>query len=531
MAPGLAQSVAQSVALSVALAIALSVALVLVTPGAGAAQDWEGRWSGTLVLPGPASLILAFELVPDPDPATGRGWTATMDSPQQGATGIPVSRVEVEGDSIHLEVGMVGGRYQGERTGEDRIEGHWSQGGQSFGLELVRSGDRDGDGDGGAGEVPSRRPQDPEPPFPYSEAEVEVVHPEAGFTLAGTLTLPQGASPEAPVAGVVLVTGSGAQNRDQEIAGHRPFGVLADHLARAGVAVLRLDDRGVGGSGGSMAEATTAELATDAAAALAWLRGRPELQEDAVGVVGHSEGGVIAAHLAAGGVGERVGPAELSVPDFVVLLGTPALPGRQVLQRQGDLILAAGGVPPGARALNARIQGALLEAAADPASMSEGARAALDSIMADADPTHLEALGLPEDPGVRAAFLDQQVEAVFTPWMRYFIAHDPTGDLGQVEVPVLALFGTLDLQVPWEENLAAMAAALGVTDADPTGDLPRTSGEGDVVLQALDGLNHLFQTAVTGHPAEYASLDETFSPVALEAITAWMRHRGLAPQD
>jgi len=382
------------------------------------------------------------------------------------------------------------GRYQGTMTAPDTIQGEWSQMGQSLPLVLVR-----GDGD------EARRPQEPQPPFPYEEEEVRYPNPEAGIHLAGTLTLPPGPGPFPAVA---LITGSGAQDRDETIMGHKPFWVLADHLTRHGIAVLRSDDRGVGESEGDFSAATSADFAGDAAAAVAYLRERPEIDPHRIGLVGHSEGGIIAPMVAV----ERGGVA------FTVLLAGTALPGDEILLLQGEAIARAMGQDEDAIRGSRELQVAtfqVIREEEDPEVRSRRAGEILRDHLAGMTPEEREALGIPAE--AEDQWIEAQGAVAASPWFRYFLTYDPRDHLRRLEVPVLALFGELDLQVPANENMSAMEEAL------------REAGNPDVTLLELPGLNHLFQTAETGSPTEYARIEETFAPAALDAVSSWIVER------
>ncbi|HSG28646.1 MAG TPA: alpha/beta fold hydrolase, partial [Candidatus Krumholzibacterium sp.] len=278
--------------------------------------DLTGAWTGTLSLSGP-KLRLVFNLERAPDGTYG----ATMDSPDQGARGIPAGEVSFTGDSLFIEVPMAAGNYSAAYDSEsDRFDGVWRQSGYVIPLILSRDGE----------EADKGRPQDPVRPYPYREIEVTVDVPAAGITLAGTLTLPEG---EGPHPAVVLISGSGPQDRNEEVLGHRPFLVLADHLTRKGIAVLRYDDRGVGGSTGDHASATSVDFAGDASAALDHLRKIPGVDPSTTGVIGHSEGALIATMLA----------SRPDSPAFAVLLGGTGLDGSDILLMQTELICLAAG--------------------------------------------------------------------------------------------------------------------------------------------------------------------------------------------
>ncbi|MDO6388346.1 S9 family peptidase [Uliginosibacterium sp. 31-12] len=343
----------------------------------------------------------------------------------------------------------------------------------------------------GAATAAPLRSQTPQAPFPYSEVELEFDSPyEAGVHLAGSLMLPPGKGPHPAV---LLITGSGAQDRDETISGHKPFLVIADYLARRGIASLRVDDRGVGLSRGSWQNATTASFAGDARTALEVLRARPEIDAARVGLIGHSEGGVIAPMLAAE-------PANRVA--FIIMLAGPGVTGDLLLQRQVEDLNLASDISPDVAKGNARIQ------------------AALNSVVLkhpDASPEALidllVAAMLQISPQTRADVARRLVSSLAWPWQRYFLALDPAPFLQRVQCPVLALNGEKDTQVSAIDNLPAIERAL------------KAGGNRDVTLKALPGLNHLFQTAQTGALAEYGSIDETFSQAALKIMADWLEQR------
>lgn len=350
----------------------------------------------------------------------------------------------------------------------------------------------------------ANRSQEPVPPLPYAALEVTYANPAAGIELAGTLTVPPG---EGPFPAVVLVSGSGPQDRDSDVFGHKPFLVLSDYLTRRGIAVLRSDDRGVGASGGDFVSATTEDFASDASAAAAWLRARPEVDGDAVGVVGMSEGGLVAPMVAARG--------DVA---YVVLMAAPGTPGERILLRQSELIARAMGAPDGQIDYNRSVQEGVFEVIVsepDPAERARRIEETLRARFAELSAAEKAAVGL--TPAAEAQFIASQVEQLATPWFRFFLLHDPTETLRRVRVPVLAMGGGLDLQVPAEENLAAIEAAL------------REGGNQDVTIVRLPGLNHLFQPAASGAPAEYPLISETMSEEAMETVAAWILERAGTP--
>jgi hypothetical protein len=326
------------------------------------------------------------------------------------------------------------------------------------------------------------------------------------FSLAGTLTVPRG---DGPHPGVILVSGSGPQDRDETLLGHKPFAVLADHLTRAGIAVLRYDDRGVAASGGVFATATSDDLARDAEAALSWLASRPEVDGDRVGIVGHSEGGLIAPLVA----------SRSELPAFLVLLAGPGMSGAEIILDQTAAGARVQGVDEAYIEESLAVTRALFEIAVrepDAEAAAAEMAALLRARMADVAAETRAMAGIQE--GGEEAWIASQVERVNTPWFRYFLGYDPIPALEAVQVPVLAVNGELDVQVTPEANLAAIAAAL------------ERAGNPDVTVRELPGLNHLFQEAETGSPAEYAAIDQTMSPRLLELVADWIVARvGGAP--
>lgn len=454
-------------------------------PGASAQDTGSipvvGRWQGVMDAGPQGEITMVFEVSRNDSGVL----TSTLDVPTQGAAGIPTGETTFAHDTLTITVPAVQGRYQGVLSEDGALVGTWSQGPASLPLTLSRDG-----------EVRRpERPQEPEPPFPYEVEEVAYENPSAGITLAGTFTRPPG---EGPFPAVLMVTGSGPQDRDETVMGHRPFLVIADHLTRRGIAVLRVDDRGVGGSGGDFGTSTSRDFASDVRAGVTWLSGRPEV--GAVGLVGHSEGGLIAPMVA----------AEDARVDFIVLLSGPGVPGSEILAEQIARIQGAAGVPPSVTRWNQDLIAtvASLVERVPPSERLDSVRAALASAVEELTPEEREAAEIPAD-GVDA-FVESQARALSSPWMAFFLSHDPRSDLRRVGVPVLALGGSLDLQVPPDQSLGEIERAL------------REGGNENVTVRELPGLNHLFQHARTGAPTEYASLTETFAPEALDILAEWI---------
>ncbi len=473
------------------LAIAALASAALIGAGAqaagGGAAVLAGTWVGAIKI-GASSLAIVLNVEDQAGTVA-----ATLDSPDQNARGIPVSAISLEGGKLRVESSAIGAILEGILSADGkRIEGTWTQRGQGFPIAMER------------GEAPAapKRPQEPKGPFPYTTEEVSILNAKSGFTLAGTLTIPSaGAAGGGPYPALIMVTGSGAQNRDEELLGHKPFLVIADYLARRGIMSLRCDDRGFALSTGDAASATTLDLAEDAEAALDYLASRPEAKKGAVGVLGHSEGGLI---------GPIVASRNASV-GFLVLLAGPGIKGAELLNLQGRAIAKAQGMSDedieAAMAINARLYGIAMKAGDESALKAEAKLAFLD--WAKGNPA-LRGLG-EADLNVAA---DRAIGPIFIPWFREFLDLDPAPYLAKVGVPVLALFGSKDLQVPARENMAAMKKALG--SAVKGGPSKKSA------IVELKGLNHLFQNAKTGSPDEYGAIEETISPEALKRIGDWI---------
>lgn len=431
-------------------------------------SDIDGAWMGTLDL-GALKLRMVFHIT-----NTADGLTATADSPDQNATGLPVTAVTRDGTSLKLEMKQIGGVFDG-KISEDHtsVTGTWSQRGNSVPLVLKLVKDN--------AELERRRPQNPVRPYPYQEVEVAYDNKLQGDTLAGTLTIPSG---KGPFPAVLLITGSGPQDRDESVMGHKPFLVVSDWLTRKGIVVLRMDDRGVGKSTGNFATATTADFATDAEAGVAFLKARPEVDPSRIGLIGHSEGGIIAPMVAARN--HNVG--------FIVMMAGSGVPGDQILVEQSLLISEAGG------------------ASKDKAEkVAAKKREVLELVMQEKDEGVLRKQLREKLAGeVKEPQLGAQIKAITSPWFRYFLSYDPATALRHVTCPVLALSGEKDLQVPPKQNLPAIRKAL------------EDAGNKNFEVDELPGLNHLFQTANTGAPSEYGAIEETISPVALEKIVSWI---------
>jgi hypothetical protein len=342
--------------------------------------------------------------------------------------------------------------------------------------------------------VERRRPQMPKEPFPYRQQEVTFTNDRDAVTLAGTLTYPSAAG---RFPAVVLVTGSGPQDRDESVFGHKPFLVIADLLTRQGIAVLRFDDRGIGRSTGDFSAATTADFARDARAAVAFLQAHPRVESRRTGIVGHSEGALIATMLA----------SQMDQLAHVILLAGPGLPGDEILRSQTRAIAEAEGADQAELDAELKLMDTLVQAVKDGASSEQ-----LDALLGqrvDKKKTTADREGAEAESTVAA--LRAQLPRLSSPWFRYFLTYDPRPDLRRAKCPTLALNGEKDLQVLARLNIPKIEAAL------------RDSECGNFRCLVLKDLNHLFQKASTGSPTEYVEIEETFSPAAVQIIADWIK--------
>jgi hypothetical protein len=443
------------------------------TPAQAAAKpavpsDIDGIWLGTLDA-GATKLRLVLKIANGPD-----GLTASLQSPDQSQQWLPANSATRSGDSLNFTIESLGVVYDGKiDAGLNSIDGTFTQGGRPLPLALKRVKDQ--------AELETRHPQNPVKPYPYREEEVTYANKAAGNVLAGTLTIPPG---KGPFPAVLLISGSGPNDRDETVFGHKPFLVLSDYLTRKGIVVLRVDKRGVGKSTGDLAHATTADFATDAEAGVQYLKTRAEADPRRIGLIGHSEGGTVAPMVAAGDPGVR----------FIVLMAGPGVPGDQIIVEQGRLIEEAAGATKEKAAQDADKQRelfALVEKEKDDAVLGKELREKLAGRVPDAQ-------------------IDVAIQQLTSPWMRYTLTYDPATALRKVACPVLALNGEKDLQVSAAQNLPAIKKAL------------EEGGNKQIEIDELPGLNHLFQTAKTGSPTEYAQIEETISPVALDKVASWI---------
>jgi fermentation-respiration switch protein FrsA (DUF1100 family) len=434
-------------------------------------QEIIGQWNGVLKVPG-AQLRVVLNIS-----KTEKGYISTMDSPDQGAKGIPVATTSFENSILKVELPNLKAVYEGTLNKENIIVGNFSQGGQSFALNMSR-------------EVIEKkvypRPQEPQKPFPYYTEEVTFENKIDKNVLAGTLSLPQ---KEGRFPAVILISGSGPNNRDEEHSGHKPFLVLVDYLTKKGIAVLRFDKRGIAQSTGDYKSATTLDFTKDVQAGVDYLLTRKEIDKSKIGLMGHSEGGVIAPIVA--GNSKDV--------NFIVMLAGTGIRGDQLMLLQKEKIERQMGVSENE-----------IQKGQD---IFKGAYA----IVLNSDTTD-DNLKAKINSYFKVQFGDkmneQQISGlanqITSPWMFYFLKFDPSSALGKVICPVLALNGDKDLQVPADVNIEAIKKALA------------KGGNKKVTTKIVPNLNHLFQECKTGSPDEYETIEQTFSPIALEEISKWI---------
>lgn len=451
------------------LLVVISIVAVLVASGCSrdespAPPTLLGDWHGNIEISGRA-LAVGVNFAED-----GK---ATIDIPEQGLASAALTGVNSDPEQVTFAIPDIPGgpAFNGHYDREsDTIRGDFTQGGESWPLNLSR------------GEVTGlSRPQEPKPPYPYKSENVS--YPSGDISIAGTLTLPEGSG---PFPTVVLITGSGPQDRDETLLGHKPFLLLADVLTRAGYAVLRTDDRGVGGTGGKLEQADYPTLADDVQAGLAFLRTRSDIDAKRIGLLGHSEGGYLAPLMAAR-------------PDsgvaFAILIAGPTVIGSEVLLEQNRLIMAAEGATPEQitaqidflTGLTAIVRTGDLQAAREYAIKHNNS--------------------LPAEERAPEVAIDE----LTTPYMASLLNYDPAPALSALRIPVLAVFGSKDLQVPAAQNEGPARTLLS---ADP-----------DATVHTFDGLNHLMQPADKGSPDEYIGIETTMDPAVLDYITAWLTQR------
>ena len=439
------------------------------------AQDITGQWNG--VLSG-VNLRIVFHI-----DKTDEGYASKMYSPDQSTIGIPVASTILSESRLTLTVPNIDLLYEGVFQ-TDSIVGTLKQMGASFPMTLKR----------GPVEVkPISRPQEHKPPYPYRSEDVTFENKAVGITLAGTLTMPETGS---NFTAVILVSGSGAQNRNSEFFGHKPFLVIADYLTRQGIAVLRYDDRGVAQSTGDPRMATTADFATDVESAIAYLKSRKEINSEKIGIIGHSEGGIIAPMVA----------AKSNDVNFIVMLAGMGIRGDKVLLFQEELAYRTSGMKENMVIEACRINSKVFNKIIDTERLLSK-QEVIDFMTIDlkGDFEKIDPTG-----SSSRDYIQPFASAMSTPWMQYFLRYDPVPTLQRVKCPVLAVNGSKDMQITAKENLEAIGNAL------------KSGGNNNVIIREYPDLNHLFQECKTGLSNEYSIIEQTFSPEVLKDLANWI---------
>jgi len=448
-------------------------------------QSIIGSWQGTLVA-GPQKLKVVFHIKSD----SAYVLRSDFDSPDQGAFGIPCSETRIKEDSLEMLIKAINGGYRGKWDGKNSISGYYFQNGMQFPTDLSRVQDT---------VVLLIRPQTPKPPFPYNSEDLEYDNPVTGIHYAGTLTYPKSGG---PFPAAILITGSGQEDRDETVYGHKPFAVIADNLTRRGYAVLRVDDRQVGKSTGDLSRATSQDFAKDVETGFLELQKRKYINQKKIGLIGHSEGGLIAALVA----------SENNNIDFIILLAGPGLKGLELLALQNDAYARSLGVSNDVAEADTKLKTGIMRALLSSTDTSVQFENAWESFIIwknKTSPGIVNSMGLSDDTNARN-FIRDNLKGINYPWMIYFLQTDPAANLIQLNCKVLALNGAKDIQVVADPNLAAIDSAL------------KRSHSKIYSTEKLPGLNHLFQHCKTCTVAEYSQLEETFAPEALQVMDNWL---------
>ena len=457
----------------------LIISMLLISASLVFGQDITGDWNGALKVQS-MQLRLVFHITKN-----ASVYSATMDSPDQGAKDIPMSKAQYENGILTIEMAAAQIEYTGKLDSTGMVVGIFKQSGQTFPMNLTRKAIE---------KVELKRPQEPVKPYPYYSEEVTFQNTKADITLAGTLTLPAKTG-NYPV--VVLITGSGPQNRDEELMGHKPFLVLSDYLTRHGIGVLRYDDRGINASKGDFGKATSFDFATDVQSAVNYLRTRNDIDKKHIGLIGHSEGGIIAPMVAV--LDKRI--------SFIVLMAGTGISGGDILLLQQGLIGRASGMKEEELKTTNELNTHIYKLMNEIQNTDTLKLKITDYLMAKSN--ELPDLNIPQGSTVND-YIDIVIKQTLSPWMLAFIRYNPAAMLEKVKCPVLAINGDKDMQVPSKVNIPAIENAL------------KKGGNKLSTCQELPGLNHLFQECKTGLPKEYVEIEQTIAPIALETMTNWI---------
>jgi len=434
-----------------------------------------GNWQGNLTV-GTVKVPLTFIIKKENKENLG----VSLSSQERK---IAANIMEFRDNHLQIEFSSIGGKFEGEyQKSSKTIPGKWYQGGQVFDVILEKR----------SKEVEIKRPQEPHKPYPYNEEQVTYKNEKANITLAGTLTYPKEGN-SFPV--VILISGSGALDRDETVFGHRPFLIIADYLTRRGIEVLRVDDRGIGGTSGNYLESTINDFASDVISGINFLKKRKEINERMIGLIGHSEGGIIAPLVA----------SLTSDVAFLVLMAGPGVLLEEILYKQAELIGRAEKLSEELISQETSLQKELFSIIKEEKN-NDKAKLKLEKVVSGA----LEKMKSQNLPIFSQGSIDAQINFMISPWFRDFLSYDPREALRNVKCPILAINGEKDLQVPFKENLETIKKEL------------KERGNKNYKVRELPNLNHLFQTTQTGAISEYSNIEETISPVALKLIGDWI---------
>ncbi len=464
------------------LGILILSALATTTSVAQAITRFTGTWEGKLDVG--VELRIVFHIKEN-----GKGaLTATADSPDQGALGLKCDTAIVFSETLTIEMKDLNARFTGKLVNDSVIDGNFTQGAE---IPLVlKKVDKPSE---------RKRSQTPQPPFPYKTEEIEYYNKDKSLRFGATITIPSG---KGPFPAALLITGSGPQNRDEDIMGHKLFAVLADHLSRNGFVVVRTDDRGVGKSTGKFEGATSADFAQDASAGVEYLQSRPEVNNKKIGLVGHSEGGMIAPMVA----------TQRKDINFIVLMAAPGIKITELMTEQNIAILRSAGISTEATAAYSALYKKLLEQILNAPDTVAASSIVHKTIKEWADTTRqklVEELDL-HFAEKRNNIATSLAQIMSSPWFKYFLAYDPVVYLERIKCKVLAINGDKDIQVISSSNLAGIEQALKKGKAK------------NYHVTELAGMNHLFQRCTKCTLDEYGELEETFSPIALGVISDWL---------
>ncbi|OSZ81987.1 hypothetical protein CAP35_01585 [Chitinophagaceae bacterium IBVUCB1] len=448
---------------------------------AAAAQSPVGNWEGEMNVGQKVRLVFRVK------EANGK-LAATMDSPDQGVTGVPVASTTITGDSILFDLNNAGIQYAGLLK-DNEITGVWKQGGMNFPLLMKRT------------DKPTElsRPQTPKPPYGYLSEDVTFKNADGSISYGATITMPAGGK---TYPAVLLISGSGPQNRDEELMGHKPFAVMADYLTKKGYIVLRVDDRGVGQTTGDRKKATSADFAKDAHAAIDYLKTRKEVNAKKIGMLGHSEGGMIAPMVA----------IERKDIDFIVLMAGPGVKIYELMEDQSAAVMQASGVAPAIVAEYRKLYRGIEQSIISSATGEEAQNKMIQVTTAWKNTASKDAIALVDidDFEKEKKFVAEFMKIYHDAWFNYFLKYDPQPVLQKLSCKVLALNGDKDMQVLSKPNLEGMRQML------------TKSKTKNYEIKELQGLNHLFQTCKKCTVQEYGILEETIAPIALQAVGDWL---------